>query len=137
MINIEFVANDQQMIDEGIRRMQQLKIYPPIIEDFRRGKLWMSSNSDYIELTDRLKKLVENYEKASGNKIYHLVYSKLYGSETFNGLVISKYPEDWDYESPDSDGWTMSYSWNITRPNFTEMGSIQLKLENGVLHRIG
>ncbi len=69
--------------------------------------------------------------------VYHVVYSRLYGYEIYNALSVSNYIEDWEYETFMIDqGGTMAYTINVSKPDYSESGSIVLENHRGILRRI-
>lgn len=91
---------------------------------------------------ENIKKLIKAYEEKFGALIFHVIHTKgLYiGFEYYDCLSVSPYESDWDYErdmmDDRGDMWVMSYSINVTKPEFTESGSIKIENHSGVLKRV-
>ena len=134
----EILAPKDAMKYEAEQRMEALGLSKEVIKDFiDENILACSYNTHMMGVSPKILEEIKNYQAEFGNLIYHVVHSHFMGQETYECLAISPYMEDWDYEFPDEKKWTMSHSINITHPENTESGSIQLENKNGVLVRIG
>lgn len=63
--------------------------------------------------------------------------SKVYGFKIYSALSVSKYPEDWLYENAAlDDKWPIAYTINLTEPDFSESGQINIMNNDGILLRM-
>lgn len=127
----------EAMKAEAIKRMKRLGISNEVITIFEsENKLFCSYYVAQVDVPSEIISELQNWEKESGNIIYHVVYSKLFGYEIYNALIVSKYIEDWDYETIMIDkGRTMAYTINVSKPDYSELGTIILENHHGVLQR--
>lgn len=123
---------------EAVKRMKQLKISDEAITAFEsENKLLCSYYVLQKEVPSVILKEIQDWEKKFGCIAYHVIYSKLYGYEIYNALSVSNYIEDWDYENAlIADNRSMAYTINITKPDYSESGSIVLDNNRGILQRI-
>lgn len=134
----EELASKDSMKLEAVGRMKTLGIPEYVIKRFEmKDWLHMSDNTTIEEdIPEEILNKIKEYQDEFKNLVYHVVHTHLFGQETYECLAVSPYKEDWSYEFPDKKGWTMSHSINITHPENTESGSIQLENKNHVLVRI-
>lgn len=139
----------EAMKDEALERMELLGLPPYAKAAFKVD--------DYLTLSDvydkvcqsrvdgvpeDIKKLIKAYEEKFGALIFHVIHTKgIYvGFEYYDCLSVSPYESDWDYErnlmEDRGDTWVMSYSINVTKPEFTESGTIKIENHSGVLRRV-
>ena len=123
---------------EAVKRMKQLKISDEAITAFEsENKLLCSYYVLQKEVPSEILKGIQDWEKKFGCIAYHVIYSKLYGYEIYNALSVSNYIEDWDYENAlIADNRSMAYTINITKPDYSESGSLVLENHRGFLRRI-
>lgn len=123
---------------EAVKRMKQLKISDEAFTAFEsENKLLCSYYVLQKEVPSEILKEIQDWEKKFGCIAYHVIYSKLYGYEIYNALSVSNYIEDWDYENAlIADNRSMAYTINITKPDYSESGSIVLDNNRGILQRI-
>jgi hypothetical protein len=128
----------QVMKAEAVKRMRRLRISDDAIDMFEsEDKLSLSFYVLQKEVPTEILSEIRAWEKEYGNIVYHVVYSRLYGYEIYNALSVSKYIEDWDYETTMIDkGRTMAYTINVSKPDFSESGTIILENHRGTLQRI-
>ena len=123
--------------------MQQLKIYKPYINDFKKENIvtyferhigfWAFQDK---ELDDKIKSLEKNFNIT----IYAATHELLEFGECYSFLYISNDKEEWDYviEPINSNQfYARSYVWNKTDDTCSEFGDIVVFTALGGLRRIG
>lgn len=133
------MAKSELLKQEAIKRMKMLKINDDVVTIFNSSNKLLCSNYGFItEVPPNILQQIKDWEKEYGNLAYHVIYSKLFGYEIYNALSVSYYKEDWIYERRIiNDGRAMAYTINVTKPDYSESGSIQLAYFSGLLMRIG
>lgn len=128
----------EAMKAEAVKRMKGLKLSDEAIIAYEsENKLLCSYYVLQSEVPHKILTEIRNWEKEFGNLVYHVVYSRLYGYEIYNALSVSNYIEDWEYETFMIDqGGTMAYTINVSKPDYSESGSIVLENHRGILRRI-
>ena len=137
------MANFEKKLSEAINRMKKLKIYEPVIEEFRThlkreyseptqlgGILyWVDNELEWA-------KIVEDFENEYHALVYHVIHSYTSFGELLNLLFVSNYEEEWDRDNSDiDDGYVFSYVANLSEPLFSEFGTIAVKNVSGGLIR--
>ena len=130
---------------EAIKRMNQLKIKNNIVDYFKDEDIVYVSdfnnllNSYPISNNKNYKNIVEDFEKATGHKVYHALRTHTYFGEILDLLFVSKYEEDWEYDfiKNNNSYFAMSMANNLTDENCSDMGTIIVRNKNGILERIG
>lgn len=135
----ETVASINSMKLEAENRMLKLRLPQNVIQRFLCDKsvITLSDNTHFGSVPEDILEEIKAYQDEFGNLVYHVVHSHFMGQETYECLAVSPYKDDWHYETPDKDGWTMSHSINITHPENTESGSVKIENKIGVLVRVG
>lgn len=139
----------EAMKDEALDRMELLGLPPYAKAAFKVDDyLTLSDVSDKVcqsrvdGVPEDIKKLIKEFEEKFGALIFHVIHTKgIYvGFEYYDCLSVSPYESDWDYErnlmEDRGDTWVMSYSINVTKPEFTESGTIKIENHSGVLRRV-
>lgn len=139
----------EAMKDEALERMELLGLPPYAKAAFKVDDyLTLSDASDKVcqsrvdGVPEDIKKLIKAYEEKFGALIFHVIHTiELYeGTETYDCLSVSPYGSDWDYErdlmEDRGDMWSMSYSINVTCPDWSESGSIKIENHSGVFKRV-
>lgn len=139
----------EAMKDEALDRMELLGLPAYAKAAFKVDDyLTLSDVSDNVfqsrvnGVREDIKKLIKAYEEKFGALIFHVIHTTgLYeGTETYDCLSVSPYGSDWDYErdlmEDRGDMWAMSYSINVTVPDWSESGSIKIENHSGVLKRV-
>lgn len=132
------MAKSELLKQEAIKRMKMLKINDDVVNIYNLSNKLLCSNYGFItEVPSNILQQIKDWEKRYGNLAYHVIYSKLFGYEIYNALSVSNYKEDWIYERRIiNDGWAMAYTVNVTKPDYSESGSIKLYNFQGILERI-
>jgi hypothetical protein len=134
----DFTSREERK-SESIKRMQQLGLEAAVIDDLiLRDKIVCSDYGMFKDVPEEIKKKIEDWEKKYHNFVYHVIHSNLYGFEIYDCLSVSCYRSDWDYEN-DCINYRhspMSYSINVTKPEYTESGLIVVAVRKGVLKRL-
>ena len=132
------IVSKESMKSEALERMEELQLHNSIINTFKNSdKLLCSNHEKIVEVPPRIRKEIREWEERYGCMAYHVVFSRIYGYEIFNALSVSCYQEDWKYERALIDcNCSMAYTINMTKPDYSESGSIMLLNVYGTLKRI-
>ena len=133
--------NEQQVLiplaekkAEAVARMKAMKIYYPIIRDFKGGRV------QYYEgpwgagywLTEAMKAAVAEFEKGGRRLVWGLIRNVLEFGECWSMLYVSDNREEWEAERSDlTSGYPMAYVYNATCPEFSELGTIGVRKNLG------
>ena len=129
---------------KAIECMNALDIYKPYIKAFEKDgtvTLFERFGGYYITEDDEpeLFNKIREYETESGNLIYAVTHEMFWFGECYSLLCVSKYPEDWKYDSPRYDGdchLVHAYVWNKSDELCSEGGTIGVKSFGGGIARI-
>lgn len=139
----------EAMKDEALDRMELLGL-----PSYSRAALKQSNMLTLSDINDlvcssrvdgvpeEIMKQIKAWEEKYGALIFHVIHTKgLYlGFEYYDCLSVSPYESDWDYErdlmEDRGDTWAMAFSINLTKPEFTESGTIKIENHSGVLKRV-
>lgn len=136
---LDDVCSRETMKLEALERMKRLNIKQDIRDLFGASEKILCSNYDRVtEVPSMILKEIKKWEERYGNLVYHVVYSELYGCKIYNALSVSAYKDDWNFENAlIDDVRSMAYTINVTIPEYSESGSIQLLNVQEILQRIG
>jgi hypothetical protein len=140
--------NIASMKTEANGRMLMLGLPLEIIKKFSAdNKLMCSDGASFVEVPEEIQKQIAAWEKKYKNLVYHVIHTPK-NSWEFNGhkalfetyecLCISHYKEDWSYEKAClNDFYPMAHVINVSVPDYTETGLVQIENRKGILKRIG
>lgn len=129
----------EEMKNEALARMAILRMLPQPIREFKEeGKLNLSENGGFLYwLDEEQERMVRNWEKETGNLVYHVVRSFTNFGEMFTLLYVSKYKEEWKMDIADlKDGVLLCYVYNKDMPDCSEYGGVAIKSRIGGVVRV-
>ena len=128
-----------KQVKEAIKRLNLLKIDSRVVESFVEDNVvLMSDMGDEVicELDDEEKVLISDWEKNTGNVVYHVIKDFSLKGCFYCIFYVSQYEEEWDMDirylkqqNP------IIYVMNIITEEYSEYGSILFKEKDGVLLR--
>lgn len=130
-------ATMEQMREEAIKRMTWWKLHPNVKRDFNKGILNMSEGYGALYwLEDNEKKMVDDWQKETGNLPYHLIRTATEFGTLMTILFVSPDKSTWKEDKEDSLSFIQfSYTINESEPMFSEYGSVGLMPSIGGLVR--
>ena len=118
---------------EASKRIDLLKFHPDVKKSFNRKKrvlyysefhgilYWVTNREDLVNA-------IKDFEKETGNLVYHAIVSHIDGDEHLSLLYVSKYEDEWEMEREDLiNGYPIVKVINLTSPDFSEYGSIGIQ----------
>ena len=123
--NLE-MANDRELKQECIKRLEILKFDEKVIEDFKsKDKLYATniSNRKLIDTAyNELIKGIKAFEKTNNIKIYHIVNIETDNNMVVYLLFVKRNKKEWKNERVDlRNGFAEVYSYEENR-NFKHIG---------------
>ena len=133
------LVDKKAMKEEALARMAKHKLLGKCIMDYNTLDIVMCSENGIVrKLNEKENKIVQDYEKTSGCLVYHIIHSFSNIGETYELLRVSNYMDDWTYENSNLEkGIILVYAQNMTHPDWSESGSIEVENYKGALFRIG
>lgn len=129
--------NKEKQKEEAVRRIKKMDLKSMILESFQNNKLLCSNYGKIEEVPVNILNQIRKWEDQFGGLAFHVIYSELYGFKIYSALSVSKYPEDWSYENAAlDDKWPIAYTINLTEPDFSESGQINIMNNDGILLRM-
>ena len=119
----------EAMIAEALERMKLLDLHPNPVKEFKKeGKLNLSETGFLFWLDDEQERLVRDWEKKTGNLVYHVIHSKTDCEEILSLLYVSGYTEEWAQDRGNiRSGEALAYVMNLTYPYCSEYGYIGIR----------
>ena len=124
---------------EALERMRFLSIAPEVIEKFKdTDKLSCSDLMCHMNVPAEIQAKIDKWQKDFGNLVYYVIHChNIHGMQTYECLTVSPFEEDWSFEREImKNRYVISHSINLTRPEFTESGSILVGQVKGHLIRL-
>ena len=128
--------------DEAISRMETLRLKEDIIEDFKNGELWQSTNDgELYHLSDDQDFRVSQLEEKYDCTVYHVIHDDYIMSdgtrmEMESYLYVSDSLSEWKEDRELLlEGHAYGYVYNNTYPDFSEIGDIGFAPRDGGLIR--
>lgn len=137
------VSRDEQTI-EGIVRLKKLEVLDNVINDFKEGRINKSEFGGILYwLDDEERAFVSDWEKDTGNLVYHVIKNETDMGTCYSFLYVSKYKEEWgmdrdDLEDLGSEGYLcpVVYVYFKNGTGYNEYGRIGIKPNVGGVMRI-
>lgn len=141
------IATKEEMKQRAERILASFKnLHETVLEDFHKEDVlyyserlnsrfpaalyWLHNESEY-------ENLVKDFEKRTGNLVFHVILTHTLMGDLLDMLFVSKYKDDWPYEDEDRKyGVYVSNCVNLSDMILSDMGSIQIKEAMGGLTRI-
>lgn len=137
------------MREEAKRRLhlltEEYKLSQNLIKYYDKNNIYYSyvtaaglmPSIDTVEYNSAYVEQIIEFEKKTGNIVYHAIEWEMYGIKTLALLYVNKDFKDnpdWKYEN-----YIMAYVVNIDKPELSEYGDILVSCSNpqGALLRIG
>ena len=120
----------KQLTDYTKRHMQLLGMDDSIIQHKANGKILCSFPLGMAEPVPLLQNKLEQLQQQYGSSvdIFHIVMSESFGCKVFNFLCCPTNSAEAEYyEDRLSAGYVLAYAWNLTYPEMSEFGNIQVK----------
>ena len=127
-------AAREQMKEEAIARMELLHIHPNCIDDFKQADLVSYSRYGILcwWITDEQQNRVQEFEKQSGNLVYHVIddhYVQLGRMLTL--LYVSPYMGEWERDRKELEaGEPLVYVANLSDEICSEYGHVRIVSSN-------
>ena len=132
---------------EALLRMKKLDLHENAIREFKEeGKLNLSEGRSLYGkvpvgvlywLNEEEQKMVTEFEKEYGGKVYHVIKSNTTFGLLYSLLYVSKNPDDWERDNADlEEGYAFVYVKNATDDFLSELGEIQIKPAFGGVVRV-
>lgn len=148
--NIRDTFDYQEQASMAVLKMEQLGICRECINEYMdNDKILMSVYANKVlnailqEPDEKLMKRVKDWEKRTGNIVYHLQKSNTEFGEMISYLFISHNSDDWEddvVKTKDNKGDeyfnVFAYVENESHPEWSEYGSIGLKPSMGGIVRV-
>jgi hypothetical protein len=124
---------------EALARMAMLHLHQNVVREFEgEGKLNISEkNGMLFWMNDEQAKMIEEWERESGNLVYHIIHSFTEFGELYSLLYVSTHEEEWELDREDlKDCYTLAYVKNVSDNYCSEYGNIGVKPSFGGLVRV-
>ena len=134
--------NKEQRKEQAIKCLQQLDIYKPYIDAFKKDDqvcvferfagFWVEQ---YPEIVARMKAIEREY----GCTVYAITHEFTNFGECYSFLLVSKYEEEWAtlLRSHKNEHYAFAYVWNKSDDWCSEFGTVTVKSGFGGITRIG
>ncbi|MGN0398848.1 MAG: hypothetical protein ACI4EO_01855 [Blautia sp.] len=132
------MATREEMKVEALDRMKTLSIQENAIREFKNeDKLNKSEKGILFWISDEEEKMVRDWEKSTGNIVYHAIYNVFEFGRCLSLLYVSEYDEEWEYDREDmKEGIAIAHCLNLDNPQCSESGSIGVRPCFGGVARI-
>lgn len=127
------------MKQEALARMVELRLHPRIISDFQEDKLNIFINETLQPLDAYQAERVRQFEEGSKCMVYHVIHNYTNFWKMLSFLYVSYNPDEWDIERRDLKArFPFAYVVNLDDEDFSEFGQVELQVtKDRMLRRIG
>ncbi len=119
-------AEAQAQVKEALERMKKLRIHENAVKEFaENGKLNLSERGILFWLNEAEEKMVRDWEKKTGNIVYHVIKNNMVFGLCYSFLYVSKESEEWELDNEDlTDACPYAYVKNVDDDYCSEYGRI-------------
>lgn len=123
---------------EAVNRMKLIGLHENAIQDFvNEGKLNLSDNGFLFWLNESEQNIVDQWQRETGNLVYHVVKTKTTFGLMYSFFYVSKYEEEWFMDNADlQEGYAVCYVYNADDELSSEYGSIGFEMKFGGIVRV-
>lgn len=122
------MTNFEAKKKEAIARMKEWKLFPEVINQFKKDGLVNASVAPFgacYWLNEEQKKRVHDFEEEHDALVYHVIHSMTEFGEIENFLFVGNGEEEWPIDHEDlKEGMQLVYAYNVTDPWCSDMGTI-------------
>ncbi len=134
-------ATREEKKAKALEIMQHLDIYPTYIDGFRdEGKVCFFENFGgyWASQEPDLMKKVQELEAKHDCMIYAITHEYMEFGELYDCLIITDYKEEWDtlVRRRGKQFFAFAFTYNKSRPEFSEFGTIGIQSAFGGIRRI-
>ena len=124
---MEDLRNKQ--VDEAVKRMKMLHIFPRAIQEFKSGVINRSEEMGLLYwLNDEEKEMVKKFEEEWEGVVYHVIKTLSNIGLMYSLLYVSKYAKQWEMDQGDiQGGFVFAYVVNKDMPDCSEFGTIGIR----------
>jgi len=99
---IEYATMDE-MKDEAVYLMRAFKMFPKVIDEFRIDLLNCSETYGALYwLNEKRQSAVREWERETGNLVYHVIYNRMEFGELLTMLYVDKDKRKWQRAREDA-----------------------------------
>lgn len=114
------MANDNELKQECMKRLEILKFDDKVIEDFNvKDKLYVTnmSNENLVDIAyNEIIQVIKVFEKANNVRIYHIVRVETHNNIVVYLLCVKRNKREWKNEREDlRNGFTEVYSYEVLK----------------------
>ena len=128
--------------DKALELMKKLDIYKPYIDGFKNDNLvcYFERFAGFWDFQNKeLEAKRKEIEKEYNCLVYAITHEYLEGDELYSFLLVSDYPEEWDYALQDAGHhkyYASAYVWNKSCDWCSEFGDVVIESAFGGLRRV-
>ena len=143
MFTNDMIITEAQKM-EALLRMKKLDLHENAIKEFKNeGKLnksepaWGNNVGVLYWLDENERKMVKEWEKKTGNLVYHVIRNNTEFGLCYSFLYVSNQPEEWETDNRDLVmGYPLAYVKNVTDDWCSEYGAIGIRKGFGGVVRV-
>lgn len=118
---------------EAMKRLKELDVAQVIMDYLEKDEVLVTRTGELYTLDDELTEDIKKFEENRGHFVYHVIDM----DGLVNFLFVSKYEEDWDYESSMIEN-NIVYAYVYPKDNKLdgEIGPIEVEIDGDIIERI-
>lgn len=137
----------QAQVAEALLRMKRLNLLDEVVEQFKDCGKVLKSENPFIggtdkripilyDLDEKEMAMVREWEKQTGNMVYHVIQNRMAFGLCYSFLYVSKYTDEWESDMEYlTAGVPCAYVLNADDEMCSEYGSIGIKPMFGAVLR--
>ena len=131
-------SKKEKMLAECMERMKILGMKPKQMKAFEKEqKIYVSEGGIILyELDEKQRQMVHEWERKHNCVVYHVLHYYMYGLEMYTFLYVAPSEDEWEMDRMELEKMQpFVYCLNVNIPEYSEFGSIIIKVKRGVVIR--
>ena len=133
---LDGIATPEEIKAEAESRLKNLGVMDSVVQNFKKGKLFMSEFGGMIYDLNGSAKIAIDKAIERGFYPYAVCRSQASFGDSYTVLSVGNDKEEWNLERVDKYGRCFAYVYNADHPELSEYGEVQIVSANGGLMRV-
>lgn len=133
---LDGIATPEEIKAEAESRLNNLGVMDSVVQNFKKGKLFMSEFGGMIYDLNGSAKIAIDKAIERGFYPYAVCRSQASFGDSYTVLSVGNDKEEWNLERVDKYGRCFAYVYNADHPELSEYGEVQIVSANGGLMRV-
>lgn len=130
-----------KMKKESIRRLKAMGVNQKLIDELQKDfkvKVTHLLTGNVGDMTELHQEFLDKFNALGYGFPYYIIEDFTNGQYLISILYVEKDEEEWEFEfSCIESRYPHAYVYNFALPEYNEIGTILIKIDNGILYKVG